>query len=289
MRPPNANILDKFVKDVGGHLTYALRDKKPKTLAEAKEITIEVEQNPRISKVDVDEHPRAKVKVKKGKSKDQHEETLLVLLKEMEKLYEEMNSQDRLYMSKFTTLERAQKSCYIPKGKPFPRKQNEEVKPNSSQVPNTLAPTNAVAQDSSSNDEQSDEDGTNDEEVNEQANLVEFEAFNILLRGSYAHPSIVRSLLKRKSKSQSLTLIIVEDSKGSNIHEKTTTKTLQPTRKPTKMTLFPRRSLTKNLSLKIRLKRILRRKPIPIRKRPSKGIKVKRWNLISIWTLPQGR
>lgn len=36
LRPRYASILDKFIKVVGGHLTYALRDKKPKTLADAK-------------------------------------------------------------------------------------------------------------------------------------------------------------------------------------------------------------------------------------------------------------
>lgn len=86
-------------------------------------------------------------------------------------------------MNKITALEKAQKSSYIPKGKPFPKKLNEEDKPSSSQVPNTLAPTNAVEQDSSSEDEQSESDESDDEEVDEQANLIEFNVFNILLGG----------------------------------------------------------------------------------------------------------
>ena len=65
MRPLDVNILDKFIKVVGGHLTYAIRDKKRKTLVEAKELVMEVEQNLRISKMDVDEHPKVKVEVKK--------------------------------------------------------------------------------------------------------------------------------------------------------------------------------------------------------------------------------
>jgi len=60
LKPFEANILDKFIKVVGGHLTYVLRDKKPSTLAEGKEIAMEVEANLRISKVDVTDHPRAK-------------------------------------------------------------------------------------------------------------------------------------------------------------------------------------------------------------------------------------
>ena len=43
LKPFDANILDKFVKVVGGHLTYALRDKKPSTFTEAKEMAMHVE------------------------------------------------------------------------------------------------------------------------------------------------------------------------------------------------------------------------------------------------------
>lgn len=42
LKPTNAQILDKFIKVVQGHLTYQLGDKKPKTLAEAKEISVEI-------------------------------------------------------------------------------------------------------------------------------------------------------------------------------------------------------------------------------------------------------
>lgn len=76
MKPLDANILYKFIKAIGGHLTYALKDKKTKTFTEAKEIAMEVEENLRISKMDANDHPNAKIKVKKGKSKDQHEEIL---------------------------------------------------------------------------------------------------------------------------------------------------------------------------------------------------------------------
>jgi len=84
----------------------------------------------------------------------------------------------------------------------------------------------------------------------------------------------VRSPSRKKRKSQSLTLIVVEDSKGSNIHKKTTIKTPQAPRSSTKMTQFPSKSLLRNLSLKIPLKRIIQRRPIPKgvlkRKRPSR-------------------
>jgi len=143
---------------------------------------------------DVNDHPKAKAEVKREKSKDQHEETPLAILKKMEKLSEEVNSRNRLYMNKITTLERPQKSSYISKEKPFPKKQNEEVKPSSSQVPNTLAPTNAVEQDSSSEEEQNDEDESDDEEVDELANLVQINVFNILLGGSYTHLLISGSI-----------------------------------------------------------------------------------------------
>lgn len=33
LKPTDAQILDKFIKGVEGHLTYQLRDRKPKTLA----------------------------------------------------------------------------------------------------------------------------------------------------------------------------------------------------------------------------------------------------------------
>ena len=99
LKPSKANILDKFIKVVGGHFPYVLRDKKPSTLVEAKEITMEVEENQWISKVDVTNHPRAKSKVKKEKSKDQHEKTLLAILKKMENFSEEVNSRDRVIMN----------------------------------------------------------------------------------------------------------------------------------------------------------------------------------------------
>ena len=70
LKPSEAKILDKFINAVGGHFPYVLRDKKPSTLAEAKEIAMEVEENIRISKVAINDHPRAKVEVKKETSKD---------------------------------------------------------------------------------------------------------------------------------------------------------------------------------------------------------------------------
>lgn len=82
--------------------------------------------------MDANDHPRAKVEAKKEKCKDQHEETVLAILKKMERLGEEVNSHHRVIMNKITALERAQKSSYIPKRKPFPKKQNEEDKPSSS-------------------------------------------------------------------------------------------------------------------------------------------------------------
>lgn len=199
LKPPNANILDKFIKVVGGHLTYALRDKKPSTMVETKEIAMEVEESLQITKMDVSDHPKVKVEVKKEKSKDQHEETLLVLLKKIENLNEEINSRDRLYMNKLVALERAQKSSYNPKRKALCQKAKwRKDKPSSSQVPNNLAPTNAVEQDSSSKDEQSDEDENNDGEVDEQTNLVEPDVFNILLGGSYTHPPISEVTFKEE-------------------------------------------------------------------------------------------
>jgi len=158
LKPYDANILHKFIKVVGGHVTYTLRDNKPSTLAKAKEIVIEVEENLLISRMDANDIPKAKVEIKKEKTKDQHEEALLTILKRMEKLSEEFHSRDRVVMNKVTALKKAQKSSYIPRAKPFPKKQSDEEKPSSSQVPNNLAPTNAIEQDSSSEDEQSESD-----------------------------------------------------------------------------------------------------------------------------------
>jgi len=45
LKPSQANILDKFIKAVDGHLTYVLKDKTPSTLVEAKETAMEVEEN----------------------------------------------------------------------------------------------------------------------------------------------------------------------------------------------------------------------------------------------------
>lgn len=106
---------------------------------------MEVEKNIRISKLDVTDNPRAKAEVKKEKSKDQHEETLPTILKKMEKFTKEANSRDRFIMNKITALERAQKSSYVRKGKPFPKKKNKEDRPNLSQFPNALASTNCWA------------------------------------------------------------------------------------------------------------------------------------------------
>lgn len=172
---------------MGGHLTYALRDKKPSTLAKAKEKAIEVEENLRISKMNVDDIPKTKTETKKEKRKDQHEETIWAILKKMDKLSEEFHSWDRTVMNKITALEKAQKSNFVPKGKSFPRKQSDEEKPSSSQVSNTLAPTNIVDQDSSFEDEPYESDESDDDEIDEQTNLVEVDIFNILLGGSYIH------------------------------------------------------------------------------------------------------
>jgi len=70
LRPPDAIIFHKFTKVVGGHLTYQLKDKKPKILVEANKIVMEVEKNLNISKMEMFEHPRTKVEAKKDKSKD---------------------------------------------------------------------------------------------------------------------------------------------------------------------------------------------------------------------------
>jgi len=125
-------------------------------------------------KVDINDHPRAKFETKKEKSKDQHKETLLAILKKMEMFTEEANARDRVIMNKITALEKAQKSSYIPKGRPFPKKQSEEDRSSSSQIPNTLAPDNAVEPDSSFDDEGSEGDESEDEQIDEQANLVAF-------------------------------------------------------------------------------------------------------------------
>lgn len=45
LKPSEANILEKIIKFVGIHLTYVLRDKKPSTLAKAKEMAMEFEEN----------------------------------------------------------------------------------------------------------------------------------------------------------------------------------------------------------------------------------------------------
>ena len=92
LKPSDANILDKFFKAIGGHLTYALRDKKPSTLAEAKEMAMQVEENLCISGMDAIDLPKTKTEAKKEKYKDQHEETLLAILKKMENLSEEVHS-----------------------------------------------------------------------------------------------------------------------------------------------------------------------------------------------------
>lgn len=210
LKPSEANILDKFIKAVGGHFTFVLRDKKPSTLAEAKEIAMEVEENIRISKVDINDHPKARTEAKKEKPKDQHKETLLSILKRMENFTKEANVHDRVIMDEIIALERAQKSSYISKGKPFPKKQSEEVRPNSSKFPNTLAPTNVVEPNSSSEDEESEGEESEVEQTDELANLVESEIFNILLGGSYIHPSITEVTL-REEKEES---ILKFDSKG---------------------------------------------------------------------------
>lgn len=95
LKPSEANMLDKFIKAVSGHLTYALRDKKPSTLAKPKEITMQVEENLRISRMDANDLPKIKTESKKEKSKDQHEETLLPTLKMMKNLSEEVDSWDK--------------------------------------------------------------------------------------------------------------------------------------------------------------------------------------------------
>lgn len=61
LKPLDANILKKFIKFMGVHLNYALRDKKPSTLVEAKEIAMD---HPRAN-----DHPTSKVEIKKEKSK----------------------------------------------------------------------------------------------------------------------------------------------------------------------------------------------------------------------------
>lgn len=80
---------------------------------------------------------RAKVETKRSKSKDQVEETLVMALKKIDKLFEDLNISDMLYMNKFTTSEESQKSNFVPKNKPFVKKPNEEGKQGPPHVPNT--------------------------------------------------------------------------------------------------------------------------------------------------------
>jgi len=96
-----------------------------------------------------------------------------VALKKLDKLSKDRNARDRLYMNKFTALEKDQNSTFIPKNKPFVNKANDQGKQGPTQVRNALAPTNVVEQDeSSSKDEQSDNEESEDE-GGEQANIVE--------------------------------------------------------------------------------------------------------------------
>ena len=59
--------------------------------------------------MNVGDLPKARTETKKEKSKDQREETLLAILKKIEKLTEEVHSRDQIVMNKITTLEKAQK------------------------------------------------------------------------------------------------------------------------------------------------------------------------------------
>jgi len=56
----------------------------------------------------------------------------ILVLKKLDKLSEEMNSRDELYINNFIALKKAQKSNFIPKNKPFPKKTNDEGKQSSS-------------------------------------------------------------------------------------------------------------------------------------------------------------
>lgn len=111
----------------------------------------------------------------------------------MDRFTKEANARDRVVMNKITNLERAQKPSYIPKGNPFPKNKIEEDRSSSSQIQNTLAPTNVVGKNTSSDDEESE-----DEQIDEQANLVEADVFNIFLVGSYTHPPISEVTLKEE-------------------------------------------------------------------------------------------
>ena len=152
---------------------------------------------------------RLRLKSRMEKSTDKTEETLLVIIKKMQNLNEEMNSRDRLYMKKLTALERAQKSSYIPKGKHLPRNKNEEDKPSSFKVPNTLTPKDIVEKDSSYEDEQSDEYESDDEEINEHANIVDFKPLTFFFGVHILTPPLVSLISKKKKKIESSTLMIM--------------------------------------------------------------------------------
>lgn len=207
----------------------------------------------------------------------------MVVLKKLDKISDEMNSRDRLYMNRFTSLEKAQRLSFIPKNKPFPRKANDEGKQSSSQVPNTLTPTNVVEQESSFKSEQRDEEESEDEENDEQANIVDSHAFNIMLGGTYDHPSISEVTLEEEKDK---TILNVDDSgifKGvqySRKNKDTPTSPRNLTRKNLLLsTLLPKNLLLKSLQRRILLRRTKPKMIIP-RVKLKSNLKARRSSMI---------
>lgn len=183
-------------------MTYRLRDKKPKNLVDTKEMVIEIKTNLNVSHIKMFNFPRAKVETKKSKSKDQVEETLVTVLKKINKIFDDMNVRDWMYMNKFNALEKGKRSTFLSNNKSFVKKHNEEGKQAQPNVPNTLTPTNVVNQvDSSSNEYQSDSSSEESEyeEASEKMNVFnESQSSNILLGDTYTRPRTSEVKLKEK-------------------------------------------------------------------------------------------
>jgi hypothetical protein len=127
-------------------LGYLLRDKAPKTIQEAQEVVVRIEDNLSLSRVKPFSAPRVKMDVKpKIVHNVEPTSDITISLENMQLTVDGMVNSQELMMNRIVNLEGAQQQAPTVPYKGQFQKGNQVFRPkNDQEVPNTLAPANMV-------------------------------------------------------------------------------------------------------------------------------------------------
>jgi hypothetical protein len=143
--PPEAVVCLLYMNAFDGKFCFILKDKKPTSLAQAKEYSAEIEENLLDSKVDPFQYPRVKTEAKTKAPSSSAPDPIALLTQKIDQMSTQFVQAQNQIMGRLTTVERNQ-SALRPQ---FTRQQRDAIgwKPKPQQeakAPDTLNPVGMV-------------------------------------------------------------------------------------------------------------------------------------------------